>query len=293
MGKLGSGVQTSLDTPAVDSTDDIRLRDVAGRKADAADSTIGSVASLIAIGKAILEQGILATGTFTTDSATLPADTGRTEADKHWDGAWLIPLTGAVIDQPRQIVSYANTGGVFTLDSDKPFTSAPGLVNYVIVGSGGNLVPAADSAANQTEAHAIGNKADGPIVVDDSVSSIVARLKGILSLVDSAESVGPFSYLDAGGEQTVVEETLVTRRRVSVEFELDAMTVNGTIRLSRKIDGTNYRIWSETTFVASGAEQAFDFQFTTNQHWKLTYQEVSDEGAARSIPFNVITEVIE
>lgn len=124
--------------------------------------------------------------------------------------------------------------------------------------------------------------------------SVVSDLGLIHGLVDSAENTGPFSYLDAGGEQTVFEDaTLTTRRRVSIEFDLDAMTLNGTIRLSRKIDGSTYRVWSESTFIAAGAEQAFDFEFTTNQHWRLTYQESADEGAARSIPFNVITQVLE
>lgn len=118
-------------------------------------------------------------------------------------------------------------------------------------------------------------------------------LDAILALVDSAETAGPFSYLDAGGEQDVVEDTATTRRRVSVEIDLDAMTQNGTIRIHRKVDGTNYRIYTETAFVAADAEQAFDAQFTTNQAWKLTYQEAVNEGANRSIPFNTIIEVIE
>ena len=124
-------------------------------------------------------------------------------------------------------------------------------------------------------------------------NSVLSDLGRIHNLVDSAETAGPFSYLDAGGEQDVVEDTATTRRRISLEIDLDAMTQNGTIKIYRKVNGTNYRVWSTTPFVAAGVEQAFDAIFTTNQAWKLTYEEDADEGAARSIPYNVITEVIE
>ena len=123
--------------------------------------------------------------------------------------------------------------------------------------------------------------------------NIAADLALVHNLVDSAETTGPFSYLDAGGEQDVVEDTAVTRRRITVNFDLTAMTLNGTVRLRMKVDGSTYVIYDETVFVVAGAEQAFDYQFTTNQAWKLTYEESADEGAARSVPFNVITEVIE
>jgi hypothetical protein len=91
------------------------------------------------IKKSEADLAVLATGTFTTSSATVPADTGRTEASNYWNGCILIPLTGAVSMQPRIIKTFTGTTGVFTLDS--AFTSAPGAVNYIIIaaqsGSGG------------------------------------------------------------------------------------------------------------------------------------------------------------
>ncbi len=114
------------------------------------------------------------------------------------------------------------------------------------------------------------------------------------ALVDSAESPGPFSYLDAGGEQDVVEDTAVTRRRIFLEFSNRNMTQTGTFRIYRKVDGANYDLYAEQPVtVAAGDERAFDAEFTTNQQWKLTYEEDVDEGAARAIPYNVITQVIE
>ncbi len=110
---------------------------------------------------------------------------------------------------------------------------------------------------------------------------------------NSSETVGPFSYLDAGGEQDVIEDTAITRRRISLELDLTTMTQDGTIRIYRKVDGATYGLWSSAAFTAAGVENVSDAIFTTSQAWKLTYQEGADEGAARSIPFNVITEVIE
>ncbi len=169
-------------------------------------------------------------------------------------------------------------------------------------------VPTADSSDDNQMRDVVGRKTDAAATgAVSAVESLMAYLKQTITegiardavlttingLVDSAETVGPFSYLDAGGEQDVVEEISSVRRRVTVEIDLDAMTQDGTIRVYRKVDGTTYRIYTETAFTAAGAEQAFDAQFTTNQDWRLTYQEGVDEGAARSIPFNTIIEVIE
>ncbi len=366
--------------PAADINDNILAKQVLGNKADAAVSSVVSTASAIAYLKGILGSSILATGTFSTSSATVPADTGRTEGDGYWNGSWLIPLSGTVINQPRQIAAFANTGGVFTLDSEHPFTAAPGTVDYIIVGSGSNLVPATDSAADQTMAHVIGKKddtiggdslvalakilqaavdiidafhdvpsqdssddnqirdvvgkkddtvggdslvaiakqvivdvtsavdepptakslhdilhKDGNFTYDNTTDSLeaIADAVGAIATGSSVETVGPFSYLDAGAEQDVMEDAVTTRRHVSVEVDFTTMTVDGTVRIYRKVDGSTYRLWLEQLISASGTETVFDARFTTNQEWKMTYQEVSDEGAARSVPFNTIVEVIE
>ncbi|KKM96139.1 hypothetical protein LCGC14_1181170 [marine sediment metagenome] len=120
------------------------------------------------------------------------------------------------------------------------------------------------------------------------------EIAAILGLVDSAESVGPYSYLDAGGEQTVVEDTATTRRRIFVEFSNRNMTQTGKFIIYRKTDGTNYDIWATVPCtLGAGDDRAWDAELTTPQHWKLTYTEDVDETAARDIPWNVITQVIE
>ncbi len=86
---------------------------------------------------------LLAEGTFTTSSATVPADTARAEANDYWKGCWLMATAGAIIYQPRLISGFANTGGVFTLDVKQPFTAVPGLVTYVILGPTSEIQPGA------------------------------------------------------------------------------------------------------------------------------------------------------
>ena len=171
----------ALKKAADDSTANTEMQEVIGSKADAAVGTVGATASLVAYVKGILEAGILASGTFTTSSATVPADTSRSEADNYWDGCWLIPITGDAAQQPRQIAAYANSGNVFTMDSDHPFTTAPGTVAYVIVGSGSNLVPAADSTGNQTSEQVVGNKTDAAAagVVTGTESHMAYAKQGI------------------------------------------------------------------------------------------------------------------
>jgi hypothetical protein len=72
------------------------------------------------------------------------------------------------------------------------------------------------------------------------------------------------------------------------------MTLNGTFIIYRKVDGANYDIWiTQNVTVAAGDDRVWDAEFTTNQHWKITYEESADEGAARAIPYNIITQVIE
>lgn len=87
------------------------------------------VTDVIALNAA--NPAIMATGTFTTSSTTVPRDTGRTEAEDYWNGCIIIPLTGDAALQPRVIADYTTTNDVFTLET--PFTAAPGTVAYVIV----------------------------------------------------------------------------------------------------------------------------------------------------------------
>lgn len=102
-----------------------------------------------------------------------------------------------------------------------------------------------------------------------------------------------FSYLDAGGEQTVFEITGVAKHFVTgIMVDMTTITQNGTFKLYSKIDGTNYRELSAITFtVASDSDGVLlDFRVPVDTDFKLTYTEGADEGAARAMPYKYILE---
>ena len=76
-------------------------------------------------------ESVLASGTLTTSSASVPADTGRAEATHFWDGCLIRMTSGALAGQVRKITTFTTTTGVFTLAA--AFTAVPGLSNYVIL----------------------------------------------------------------------------------------------------------------------------------------------------------------
>lgn len=82
-----------------------------------------------------------AEGTLTTGSLTVPADTARAEADNYWNGGFITIIDGPGYGQTRQITSFANSGGVFTLassfDTVKP-TPTTASRYRVVVGTGIN-----------------------------------------------------------------------------------------------------------------------------------------------------------
>ena len=100
------------------------VADVAGTAATLHSATDGLLAT---IQSHINHFGFrqIATGTFTTESTTVPADTGRTEANGYFDSCWIVPLANVEINQPRQIASYANAGGVFTMKTGTTWITAP------------------------------------------------------------------------------------------------------------------------------------------------------------------------
>lgn len=113
-------------------------------------------------------------------------------------------------------------------------------------------------------------------------------------LVETTKAVGPYSYTDAGGEQDVYEDTATTRRKITLCVSNRNMTQSGTFRIYRKVDGTNYDLWiSQAVTVGASDERAWDKEWTTSLAWKITYEEGADEGAARDIPYEVLTQVEE
>lgn len=162
---------------------------------------------------------ILARGTFTTSSATVPADTGRTEANDYWNGCYLVPTAGAIIGQPRQIVDFANAGGVFTLDADVPFTAVPGTVAYVIIPGPGYIAPTADSTANTTPAHVTGRKTDAAVA--DTIEGAAMTTQSLHAMLKAA-----LQRLGTDNANNTAATTLVAANKDGSLFErLEAMAI--------------------------------------------------------------------
>ena len=173
-----------------------------------------------------VKQGIiLARGTFTTSSATVPADTGRTEANDYWNGSLLVPMAGAIVGEPRLIVDFVNAGGVFTLDADIPFTAVPGTVAYIIIPGNIQIAPTADSTANATPAHVIGRKTDAAIAdtiegAAATTQSLVADIKAVLQRIgtDSVNNTAATTLVADNRDGSVLErlETIIATLRDDV-----------------------------------------------------------------------------
>ncbi len=180
-------------------------------------------------------------------------------------------------------------------------------------------VPTADAATNTSVRDVVGNKSD--TVAGDSLvalsknvianqataSAAITSLDGKIDTIDglvddlaaiavSADSSGTLSYLDAGGEQTVVELTTSTRKTLhGIWLDMVNLTQDGTVKVYHKIDGTNYRLFKTVAFTVltdpDGLYIALDCGITSDL--KVTYTEGADETAARDIPYSVVYDVRE
>jgi len=122
-----------------DGTINYLTSQVVGDKTDTADYTYNATqSSLVRLVKGVLGATVVAEGTFTLSSATVPEDNADASLADTYNGMLLVPLTGADAFVPRLIVDWtAGTGaagtGVFTIDPNTPFTAITGLVDYIVV----------------------------------------------------------------------------------------------------------------------------------------------------------------
>jgi len=226
-----------------------------------------------------------------------------------WNGLGIIIASGAYMGQVAAITDWAVLTGTLTVTPALGGKILAGTRYYIVPSAVYSLTPA-DLATALTDIDldhlihttfgaskpAVGSLIDQILnwSAGQTFDPATDSLEALRDLFRGIEAAGPYSYLDAGGEQTVYESNLVTRRRVSVEVSNRNMTQTGVFRLYRKVDGTNYDLWiKQAVAVGASDERAWDKDFVTNQAWKITYTEDVDEAAARAIPFNVITEVFE
>jgi len=122
---------------------------------------------------------------------------------------------------------------------------------------------------------------------------LLDRVNSVINTTNSNDSSGTYVYTDTGGEQTIVTLTTSTRKIIyGVWVDLVNMTKDGTIKGYCKIDGTNYRLFTTQYFiVATDSDGIYlDISAGVTNDIKFTYEEDSDEGAARNIPYSIIYE---
>ena len=197
-------------------------------------------------------------------------------------------------------------------------------------------VPAQDSANNVDMRDVIGNKTDSAggdsimahlvaVKADtnelqtdwtnggrldlllDAIKAVTDALPNAGALTDlataaansSGDSSGTYIYLDAGGEQTVVELSTSTRKIVyGIHLDLFNITIDGaTIKVYTKPDGSNYREVQaqRLTFNQSTDGDAIyvDLNMAITSDLKLTFEEGGEEGANRDIYYSLVYRTIE
>jgi hypothetical protein len=135
------------------------------------------------------------------------------------------------------------------------------------------------------------------IIGDPGVSDLVTLISAIAPLASiSDDSSGVFSYLDAGGKQTVVTITTTTRIIIQgIWLDMTTLTQSGNVTLEYKIDGSNYAEVDVIPY-AQGVDSVgmyIPLNMGITNDFKVSYTESIDEGAARNIPFSVIYSIVE
>jgi len=133
-------------------------------------------------------------------------------------------------------------------------------------------------------------------IATDTTTDIPATITTLTTQTSSNDSSGTFSYLDAGGEQDVVELTITKRTIVhGVWLDFDNITQPGTVGVYYKVDGSNYRevVFYEFNPATDEVGYYINLNMGITNNLKITYEESVDEGAARDIVYSIIYEIKE
>ena len=143
---------------------------------------------------------------------------------------------------------------------------------------------------NKDAAETFDKSTDSLEALRDWIAAAFAAAMADLTL---ATPGGIFSYLDAGGEQTVFTYTPTKNAIVHIIWlDLSTLTQNSTIRLKHQIDGAVYRTF-ETFNWTTGMDDGVYFRsiaIMVGRPLQVTMQEVANEGANRNIPYYYVYE---
>lgn len=290
---------------AADDIQNALTSQVVGRKDDTADYTPGATqSSLVRFLKGILGTRVVAEGTLTLSSATVPEDNANAAIADSYNGLLLMPVAGACAFLPRRILDWtAGTGvpgtGVFTIDPNNPFPAATGTVAYVVLADQTEFIPTVDGAINRTPSDVVGGKADTPITTPDNVSSTIRYLKGTLNAVNekpewAAPTTGTHTTIGIT-EETIVETAYTDPFLFYMLIDLVNMVAGDdfTLRIYQRVDSINFRLKAQQQFVGAQTIDVYELDGLygdTACDIRVTIQRAS--GTNRSFPFrhNILKE---
>jgi len=223
-----------------------------------------------------------------TDDVQVKASIGTAAGD-------MITFTGA--NTPVR-VGIGTTGQALVVDLGLAGKVKWGTIDKTSIGlgsvtNGAQLLRASNDYTTFTEKTTL---TTGDIILIEDSADTYTKKKITLSSLGGyfmTSVTGSYSYTNAGGEQTVIEiVSSIKKLMTGLILDVTAMIKNGTFRIYSKVDNTNYRLLSSHLFtVATDSDGIlFDLALPVNRDLKITYQEATDEGADRAIPFAYILE---
>jgi len=133
--------------------------------------------------------------------------------------------------------------------------------------------------ANEATVNAVGVLATAIKAVTDSL------------VTDIAQATGTFSFDESSAaEQTAFSVAVVARAKVgSIWLDLNNLTMNCTIRIKHKIDGTTYRTFSTHSFVFATDDKGVLLEgFTAYRDFQVTMQCGGGGVAGKNVPYAVV-----
>lgn len=260
---------------------------------------------VILIHLSIIFPRLMAMGNITGDSVVQPVDNTRAEANQFFRGCTLMMLTGPVRYQTRAIVYYTNPG-IFTLDTQNPFTALPGVGSrYLVQGSDFPTAPGADATPSLTPGDVLGNKNDTAVYAPDLISSAMRYLKGLIAinpvtlfdLVNAIftlkETGGIINTAGAGLYDVYRNETpmgVFKPKRVLIDTTLNGAGETIVVSVSyRIISGGAYVLKDTVSFAGVQALPLKNIELEPNRFGVLvTLQRTA--GVARDYPYEVFYE---
>ena len=113
---------------------------------------------------------------------------------------------------------------------------------------------------------------------------------GAGSLEQIAVTTGTFSYDETSAlEQDAVEIALTVRTRIgSLWLDLVNVTQDSTVRIYHKVDGTNYRLFTENSWLTTDDDGVLLEGFTAYRDIKITLQCAGGGAGSVNVPYAVV-----